>query len=140
LAEALDAMTSDPGDIIYISDDDEAMELDHFMDFPDNQDLIDVREETDIKTDCKDAVLRIFPDICPEYLENLAIQHAYQHETLITAILDQTESGKAVFKRASLKRKREVAEAADHFSDLKEKYDSPQWRARKKDPGYTAVA
>ncbi|KAI0442562.1 hypothetical protein F4803DRAFT_562254 [Xylaria telfairii] len=40
---------------------------------------------------CKDDVLLVFPDICPDYLAQLAIQHNYQPGMVLSAIVDTQE-------------------------------------------------
>lgn len=130
-------MTEDQQEVIVISDGDEPMDLD-------DQDQVhnknNVKSEADIKNECRQAVLSIFPDICPEYLEDLAIQYAYDHEALISAILDQFEGGKPVPKRVSLKRKRESEDVGDRLCDLRKKYDNSEWREQKKITAYVLVA
>ncbi|KAH8912926.1 hypothetical protein BR93DRAFT_871254 [Coniochaeta sp. PMI_546] len=101
-----------------------------------------VKHEEDVKTVCREAVLKIFPDICPNYVETLAIQNAYDHEALITAILDQFERGKAVPKRQrlSLKRKRGPEDDGDRSCDHQKKYDNAEWRQKIKHPSYINIA
>lgn len=99
-----------------------------------------IKTETDLKTECTQAVLRIFRDVCPEYLEDLAVQHTYDHEAIISAILDQVEGGKSVPKRVNRKRKRESEDVGDRLCDLRKKYDNPEWREEKKSTAYVLVA
>ncbi|KAI1429932.1 hypothetical protein F5Y12DRAFT_212061 [Xylaria sp. FL1777] len=40
---------------------------------------------------CKNDVLLVFPDICPDYLTQLALLHNYKAEAVISAILDKQE-------------------------------------------------
>ncbi|KAI1757223.1 hypothetical protein F4782DRAFT_218963 [Xylaria castorea] len=40
---------------------------------------------------CKNDVLVVFPDICPNYLAQLALQHSYQPDKILSAILDKQE-------------------------------------------------
>ncbi|KAI1821645.1 hypothetical protein F4861DRAFT_446107 [Xylaria intraflava] len=42
---------------------------------------------------CKDDVRLIFPNICPDYLTQLALEHNYESDAVITAILDKQEQG-----------------------------------------------
>jgi TRIAD3 protein (E3 ubiquitin-protein ligase RNF216) len=132
-------MANDSKEVILISDSDEAMDPD---DWNQGHDRGHVKHETDIKTACREAVLKIFPDVCPDYLETLAIEKAYDHEALITAILDQFERGKPMPKRqrVNLKRKRGSEDVGDRLCDLKKKYDNPDWRQKRKHPSYINIA
>ncbi len=132
-------MANDKKEVIVILDGDEAMEA---HDRNQLHDISQVKHEADIKTTCTEAVLRIFPDVCPDYLETLAIQKAYDHEALITDILDQFERGKPVPKRqrVNLKRKRESGDVGDRLCGLKKKYDNPDWRQKAKHPSYVNIA
>ncbi|KAI0460126.1 hypothetical protein F5B21DRAFT_132495 [Xylaria acuta] len=40
---------------------------------------------------CKNEVLVVFPDICPDYLAQLALQHNYKPDSILSAILDNQE-------------------------------------------------
>ncbi|KAI1356254.1 hypothetical protein F5Y01DRAFT_301221 [Xylaria sp. FL0043] len=40
---------------------------------------------------CKNGVLLVFPDICPNYLTQLALQHNHKPDAVISAILDKQE-------------------------------------------------
>ncbi|KAI0482209.1 hypothetical protein GGR56DRAFT_619038 [Xylariaceae sp. FL0804] len=69
---------------------------------------------------CKDSILRLFPDICPDYLAEVASRHAYQADTIISLILDQQEEGKHYPKSAlgnPLKRKRAAEETVPDGDD-----------------------
>ncbi|KAI0401277.1 hypothetical protein F4802DRAFT_609555 [Xylaria palmicola] len=44
---------------------------------------------------CKNDVMFVFPDICPDYLMGLAQQHGFQIETIISIILDKQEKGES---------------------------------------------
>ncbi|KAI0433605.1 hypothetical protein F5Y09DRAFT_328836 [Xylaria sp. FL1042] len=76
---------------------------------------------------CKNGVLLVFPDICPNYLTQLALQHNHKPDAVISAILDKQERSekyptKPVPELRSRKRKR-VGEGdgpgqdSDHDSD-----------------------
>lgn len=141
LSATLATMSNRQREVIALSDSDE--EIEEEMDVekrPRVHQTNSNKPETDTKTECRQAVLNIFPDICPQYLEDLAVQHAYNHETLLSAILDQVEGGKPFPKRANLKRKRESEDVGDRLCDLRKKYDNPEWRQEKKSKGYVTVA
>lgn len=126
-------------DPIVLSDRDVSMDSDHPHHISRGT---SVEHEAGIKSACREAVLSIFPDICPDHLEALAIQKGYDHEALITDILDQIERGKPVPKRqrVSLKRKRESGDVGDRLCDLKKKYDNPDWGQKRKHPKYVSTA
>lgn len=72
--------------------------------------VIDLVADEEDELPCRDAVLRVFPDICPERLAQLVLQHAYQPDAVITSILDGQEKGEHYPTRPQdnpLKRKRE---------------------------------
>lgn len=138
MSVAVDAMEDDQRHVIAIPDDEEFMEIDNVGHQAQNG--MQARSETDIKAECREAVLMIFPDICPDYLEQLAVQHAYDHEALISAILDLSEKGGPLPRRATLKRKRESADVGDRLCDLRKKYDNPGWREQKKNSTYSSLA
>ncbi|KAI1736787.1 hypothetical protein F4680DRAFT_249810 [Xylaria scruposa] len=76
---------------------------------------------------CKNDVLVVFPDICPDYLAQLAVQHNYQPDTILSMILDtQEKTGSYPTKNHTesnpLKRKRDSksngpAHNPDHDGD-----------------------
>ncbi|TRX96607.1 hypothetical protein FHL15_002509 [Xylaria flabelliformis] len=76
---------------------------------------------------CKNDVLVVFPDICPDYLAQLTVQHRYQPDTIVSVILDaQEKTGSYPTKTHTesnpLKRKRDSksngpAHNLDHASD-----------------------
>ncbi|KAI1114433.1 hypothetical protein F5Y14DRAFT_169176 [Nemania sp. NC0429] len=71
---------------------------------------------------CKNDVLLIFPEMCPEHLTQLAVQHNYISGAIISAILDKQEKGENYPTRAgptplSRKRKRELGQDLDYNSD-----------------------
>ncbi|KAI1169904.1 hypothetical protein F4777DRAFT_159798 [Nemania sp. FL0916] len=52
----------------------------------------DIQPEHDAVT-CKNAVLIVFPNICPDYLEQLAIRQNYVPDAVISEILDKQDKG-----------------------------------------------
>jgi len=65
---------------------------------------------------CRAAVLALFPDICPHHLLNLAHEHEYDHEQIITLILDNQENGDPYPtkpREGLLKRKRNAKNDSD---------------------------
>ncbi|KAI1143112.1 hypothetical protein F5Y05DRAFT_367522, partial [Hypoxylon sp. FL0543] len=67
----------------------------------------DISEIT--QTLCKDGVKAVFPDICLDYLETIASDHAYNSDEIIGVILDLQEKGEGYPVRPRdnpLKRKR----------------------------------
>jgi hypothetical protein len=134
LSEAVDAMLNDGREVIEISDGENEFLVDEVMGPVD----IDGRS----KAACREIVLKIFPDIDIEYLETLAEEKAFDHEAVVTAIVDQfIEPGKPIPKRqrVNLKRKRESDDVGDRWEDLKKKYDNDDWRTKRKDHGYRII-
>ncbi|KAB5576401.1 ring finger protein [Coniochaeta sp. 2T2.1] len=138
-------------DVIVIdSDDDDLLDFDAF-DRPEDVVVVEKGTENaghaenglpvdpeDIKAACRQAALQVFPDLCPNFLEELAAQYAYDHEQVISAIVDQNDQGKSVPKRqrVNLKRKRGLDDVGDRPCDLKKKYDNDEWRQRQKPKAY----
>lgn len=135
LCAKLAGMTNEEREVVVIPDGDDEMDY-HAGRF--SNDAIVVDNEGDIKTTCRDAVWKIFPDVCPAYLEDLATQHAFDHEAIISTILDQSERGKPVPRRqrVNLKRKRESEDVGERLCDLRKKYDNLEWRQKEKNPRY----
>ncbi|KAI3322115.1 hypothetical protein HD806DRAFT_536582 [Xylariaceae sp. AK1471] len=71
---------------------------------------------------CKNDVLVVFPNICPDYLAQLALQHNYASGAVISAILDKQEKGEDYPTQAArepLSRKRKRASGSyEPESDL----------------------
>ncbi|KAI8949028.1 hypothetical protein F4801DRAFT_591382 [Xylaria longipes] len=70
---------------------------------------------------CKNDVLVVFPDICPDYLTQLARQHKYRPDRILSAILDTQEKTGSYPTQISpesnpLKRKR-GSKSNDHNDD-----------------------
>lgn len=75
---------------------------------------------------CNNNVLLIFPEICPDYLAQLALQHSYRSGAIISAILDKQEKGESYPTRAGpepLSRKRKRAGGSDELGH-DDDYDS----------------
>ncbi|GAP92320.2 putative ring finger protein [Rosellinia necatrix] len=86
-------------EVIVLDDDDD-----------DDDDPVQAQPEYD-ETSCKNGVLLVFPDICPNYLSELTLQHGCAPATIISAILDRQEKGEnyptqAALESRSRKRKR----------------------------------
>ncbi|KAI8632465.1 hypothetical protein F5Y19DRAFT_462895 [Xylariaceae sp. FL1651] len=63
------------------------------------------------EVNCKNDVLIVFPNICPNYLTQITLEHKYKSDAVISAILDKQEKGEnypaqASLESRSLKRKR----------------------------------
>ncbi len=73
--------------------------------------VIDLVADDADEINCKNAILRVFPNICPIHLQQLAHSHSYQADVIISVILDQQEKGQNYPTRPHddnpLKRKRE---------------------------------
>ncbi|KAI1336936.1 hypothetical protein F5Y15DRAFT_191612 [Xylariaceae sp. FL0016] len=59
------------------------------------------------KIACKDNILTVFFDICPNYLEKMCAEHGYRPNVVISAILDQQEKGDQYPRSAKRKREEE---------------------------------
>ncbi|RYO95463.1 hypothetical protein DL766_003486 [Monosporascus sp. MC13-8B] len=97
----------------------------------DELNVIDLPDDIEApRVSCKDSVLTVFPDICPNHLDDLASQYGHDPDSIIWAILDQQENGQKYPTRYSdnpLKRKRGVN---DDISDV----DSGDEAANPKEP------
>lgn len=72
----------------------------------------------DDEVSCKNDVLLVFPEICPDYLTQLALQHSYSSGAIISAILDKQEKGEGYPTRTGpepLSRKRKRAGGRDEL-------------------------
>jgi len=97
----------------------------------------------DLAATCKNAILLIFPDICPNYLETLAAEHEYDHEQLITHILDQIDNNRPYPRRqrSTLKRKRSAEKEGEAKAEEEsKKFDNPDRRQERKDHTYFRVS
>ncbi|CAJ2502045.1 Uu.00g048980.m01.CDS01 [Anthostomella pinea] len=87
----------------------------------------DQNPSEDDKIACKDHVLVVFSDICPDYLEKTASTHKYQPNAVISAILDQQEKGEEYPR--SQKRNRLIRKRADLSEDSDDENDPQVARA-----------
>ncbi|GKT93449.1 RING finger protein [Colletotrichum tofieldiae] len=88
--------------------------------------MAEIADET--KSACAATVLSVFPDICPDFLEETAVRFEYNPDQTIDDILSLTENGKPYPKRSyfkSLKRKREGSEDPDEEANIRRTYDHP---------------
>lgn len=67
--------------------------------------------EENVKNACTVAVLSLFPDICPEYLQETSESLAYDYESVVSHILDKIDDGPSYPRRSGLKRKRQPSAA-----------------------------
>ncbi|KAI1502393.1 hypothetical protein F5X99DRAFT_417918 [Biscogniauxia marginata] len=82
---------------------------------------------------CKDHVLLVFPDISPTYLEDIAVEHQYQSDAIISAILDRQEEGNPYPtqpRENPLKRKHPCSDD-EQDDDQEEQEDNPEVAVRK---------
>ncbi|KAI2636077.1 hypothetical protein GGS21DRAFT_64050 [Xylaria nigripes] len=69
---------------------------------------------------CKNDVLLIFPNICPDYLAQLALEHGYKPDAVISVILDRQEQGVGYptqSSAASISRKRKRSNGGSSDDD-----------------------
>ncbi|KAL2760099.1 hypothetical protein ACRALDRAFT_1079042 [Sodiomyces alcalophilus JCM 7366] len=95
------------------------------------------------KRACKEAVASIFPDICPDYLEETASQHGFDQEAIIDHILDLVDRGAAYKKRPKMvqrKRKRSNSKQTDELKAYISRFDNPARKMTNKDPAYYAMS
>ncbi|KAI1779667.1 hypothetical protein F4818DRAFT_436970 [Hypoxylon cercidicola] len=84
-----------------------------------------------IKQRCKDVVLRIFPDICHDYLQQVATVHSHDHNAVIETLLSDQEKGKPYRVRSggnSLKRKRVDDDDSDEDIENVDNIRSNGWQ------------
>lgn len=77
------------------------------------------------KSECTAAVLDIFRDVCPDYLEQTAAKFSYNHDLVVDEIMRGIDEGKPYPKlpdQKILKRKRDAQEG-DEASRARRKYD-----------------
>jgi hypothetical protein len=81
--------------------------------------------EDEIQASCRNGVLLIFPDICPNYLERVAAERNYDAEQVTTFVVDEVEQNRPYPRRpqTSVKRKRE--ESNEPEPDLAGKFGNP---------------
>lgn len=74
---------------------------------------------------CRTALLALFPDICPVYLEQIISDHAYNPELAVDFILDLPRQGKTyetVQKASKRKRQPTPPEPENKMAALHNKY------------------
>lgn len=94
---------------------------------------MDTKPDSNAQDGCIQAVTSLFPDICLEYLDTLAVPLLYNSEAVINQIIDLVEAGTSYTRRPQvkiLKRKRDDDDDdddddEDEVSDAKRKYASP---------------
>lgn len=93
---------------------------------------MDTKPDSNAQDGCIQAVTSLFPDICLEYLDTLAVPLLYNSEAVINQIIDLVEAGTSYTRRPQvkiLKRKRDddddEDDDEDEVSDAKRKYASP---------------
>ncbi|KAI0132650.1 ring finger protein [Xylariales sp. AK1849] len=98
----------------------------------------------DNKNTCKDNVLVVFEDICPQHLDELAGRHASDSDAIIATILDQQERGVQYPRRnRSKKRKRDDDDgdkSEDQSSAIKARIDDPEYHGRMRHTKYKDMA
>ncbi|KAK5987997.1 E3 ubiquitin-protein ligase-like protein [Cladobotryum mycophilum] len=91
-------------------------------------------ESEDEEEYCIRNVTSVFPDICPDYLRNLASKHGFDAPTVISIIVDQEEDRKPYPRRVknnALKRKRDDGKVPEAEAlRIQSKYDNPERRAK----------
>lgn len=84
--------------------------------------------DQEARDSCRQMVMTIFQDICPEYLEQVAEQWHYHANAVAEYIVDQEQSGKKYPRqqqKKDLKRKRsENEEVIEEMRDARCKYDN----------------
>jgi TRIAD3 protein (E3 ubiquitin-protein ligase RNF216) len=92
---------------------------------------------------CREAVLAIFPDICLDYLNRLAGENQYAHDSIVSQILDDVENGMPYPKRARAALKRKRLDSDDDEDEVEEhikKFDNPARRLEPKNDTYHKLA
>lgn len=107
-----------PGPAIVIPDDEDAVAIAAAVAADDGAaELARASFEENVKSACTIAVLGVFPDICPTYLQETSESLAYDYESVISHILDKFDDGTSYPRRADLKRKRKVSTAVSADED-----------------------
>ena len=75
--------------------------------------------DADIKTACTLALLSLFPEICPDFLQKTSEHLQYDYESIASHLLDQIDDGKP-YPQRSLKRKRVSLSGSGGGSSSKE--------------------
>lgn len=81
--------------------------------------------KNDEKSACTAAVLAIFPDICPDYLQEKSGKLDYNHGAIVGSILDEIDNGQPYPKRPALKRKRRQSSSAGEQPTAGDEADPP---------------
>ncbi|KAK2056008.1 hypothetical protein LY76DRAFT_169613 [Colletotrichum caudatum] len=90
---------------------------------------------------CVATVLAVFPEICPDFLQETALKFHYNSEQTIDEILGLVENGKPYPKRTyynSLKRKREASADPDEEANIRRTYDHAN-RGMESNPKYLVI-
>ncbi|KAK4173608.1 putative E3 ubiquitin-protein ligase [Triangularia setosa] len=119
----------------------------HFGHIPPQEDINKIQEmpvvrrsqgdvDPELSTEaCEEAARNFFPDICPDYLRNIAKSQTWTAQGIIEHILDQQENGNKYPKRSkSLKRKRANSHE-DIEEELRKKFEAEP-RHQGKPPEY----
>ena len=93
--------------------------------------------EEEVKEACREAVLSLFPDICPDFLRRICEEQSHDYERAVTHILDQSENGKSYPKRPRLSRKRKRSDDdAEESDDGAKRFDNDERRRQPKHLAY----
>ncbi|KIH88844.1 ring finger protein [Sporothrix brasiliensis 5110] len=104
---ALDGQQGQADPVIVVPDDDAPVPAEAPAEDPEAvAELGRVSFEESIKSACTIAVLELFPDICPVYVQETCESLAYDYESVVSHILDKLDDGPSYPRRADLKRKR----------------------------------
>ena len=103
--------------------------------------VVDVDAE-DHQDAVSNAVLAVFPNMCPHHLHILGLQHDWHADNIVSAVLDQVAIGEMYPTRPQdnpLKRKREDSDNEEDEEELEEPRVVTETRARVTRPGYWDV-
>ncbi|KAK2004359.1 hypothetical protein LX36DRAFT_623317 [Colletotrichum falcatum] len=93
------------------------------------------------KSACMATVLSLFPEACPDFLQETALKFQHDSEQTVNEILRLLETGQSYPKRSysnSRKRKREASEDPDEEANIRRTYDHPN-RGVESNPEYLAI-
>jgi E3 ubiquitin-protein ligase RNF216 len=82
--------------------------------------------EEAMRLSCIDAVLGVFPDICPDHLERLAAEKGNDPEQVISHVVDEIEQRRPYPKRPKPTAKRKREDSEEPLPDLASKYENPE--------------
>lgn len=101
------------------------------------QDSIDAISD-EIKSECRDGVLALFPEIEPDHLTLICEEGLWQLDGIIEKVLNEQEDGKHYPKapKSTLKRKRSEDEDPTSPKYAAKKWDSIERRHERKDISY----